>query len=966
MKKTGIGLKHRLLSLLIISVVIISLITPATASAASSYLGKLLDSYSSIDGEFTLSTSSRFYIVSETEPAGELIETVQLAQREFAAAGKPTTSTLEIAWGPEEYVKTGDIVIKVDSLLGAEAYQMIVSQEATVVAGDCDGLLYGLNTLLKYFRYNNSNTLEGFEAADAPDTKERTVMLDCARKYYSKEWICNFIRQMSWMGYNTIELHFSEDGGFRMDFWDPAYYKEGYSPENDFSWICGSHIQSWVNDPYREDPNAGEYLTTAEIVEILETAKEYHIDVIPSFDTPAHMDYLNWKFEQNYKSNSSYSFTYGGETYTAKSVNGCINYLGKTGSESPAWPYYTTVDITDGTVAKAFVFALYEDIADFFKVYAGSTDFSIGADEVAFPSGYGTYKWSYSAFPEYVNELNRMLNAKGYTCRMFNDFIGSTKYNYSSSTGKCIYDFDDNIEIMYWNSDFNPSTGKWDEAIWHVWFFWENDEDTRDWGDGDRIMYNCIQTNCYYVLRVAGTTTGYPNMDARNPENYNWTFYHSTEEDIYNEWYPADISEKGQYVEDAADVSDEYLGGAYFLIWNDYAALNTEEEVWNDVKDNTGTSDYTYSLINRMWSNIIKMWNSDVNSSLAYTDFADVRDTFGYFPGYTSSSKAASLPEATQPVRARLADNTELEGELSAKEAANDYTPESYAEYEEAYNEAVAVSNDYSSTAEEIEEALANLRSAEENLVPVNKILTLKYKAMVDGEEYTVKADETYELSSTGEFEIYLGAITGFPFLSVDGATYVPSSSGSSTCGDIVGKIKINSTVTIWFENDPSIAYLELILDSAETEQRNYTDASWAVYKAEFDKATEFLNVMKTDPPTNVTQHDVDAVAESFLKAKNELVAEVAETKIISITKLTATSYYGKLVGLKVKTSPDVTTLTVDGQTLSSCSSSVQTLSTGETVKIWSIKFKATERGKIVYTVRANETVTKKVTVTVK
>ena len=97
-----------------------------------------------------------------------------------------------------------------------------------------DGLLYGANMLQKYFRAKGSKTLSGFIASDAPDTKERTVMLDCARKYYTKEWICNFIREISWMGYNTIELHFSEDGGFRMDFWDDKYYTDNYIPANDF------------------------------------------------------------------------------------------------------------------------------------------------------------------------------------------------------------------------------------------------------------------------------------------------------------------------------------------------------------------------------------------------------------------------------------------------------------------------------------------------------------------------------------------------------------------------------------------------------------------------------------------------------------------------------------------------------------------------------------------------------------
>ncbi len=624
-------------------------------------VGLLTDSFTAKNSaSFTFSADSRLFAVSDDSPDGDFLQTIQLIQKQLGTFPVFGNAVPVIVWGPENYAKKGDIVLKIDteSSIPKEGYNLNVTETAVITASDCEGLIYAANTLMKCLK--NSTTISGFEITDAPDTKQRVVMLDTGRKYFTSEWIKNFIRQISWMGYNTLELHFSEDGGFRADFWDPAYYKDAngdgipYHPENDFSWLCGSHVQSWVKDPYRNDPDANKYLTTAELVDILSVAKEYHIDVIPSFDSPSHMDYITWKFEQNYKSDKMYSFTYDGKTYKASSTLGCINYTNKKGDSSPTWPYYSTIDITDGTMAKAFVFALYEDIADFFKEYSDSSDFSIGADEVNLSKS--DVIWSYEAFPGYINDLNRMLNEKGYTCRLFNDFIGSTTYN-KGSDSKAVYKFDKNIEIMYWTSDFNISSGKHNAAIWPVKFFWSTDNGNENkWGDGGRTVYNCIKTNCYYVLRVAATTTKYPNMDARNPENYNWNFYGSNEADIYNKWYPADISVKGKYSENAEDVPSENLGGAYFLIWNDYASLNTEAEVWNGVKDNTGTSDYFYSLFNRMWSNTIKMWNSDINNTLAFKDFEKIRDTFGYFPGFNSCSESPEFPAVTTPVKAFFPD----------------------------------------------------------------------------------------------------------------------------------------------------------------------------------------------------------------------------------------------------------------------------------------------------------------------
>lgn len=934
-----------------------SVATDATSGTGNG-IGVLLDNYATNRGSYTLNKDSRFYIISSQEPTGELLQTVQLASREFAAAGWPSANTLEIVWGPEGYIRTGDIVVAIDSSLGAEAYMLTVSGTATVTGGDNDGLLYGFHSLLKQFRYYNSNTLGGFTALDVPDTKERTVMLDCARKYYTKEWICNFIRQISWMGYNTLQLHFSEDGGFRMDIWDPQYYTDNYRPENDFSWICGSKIQTWVHGKYASDPDAGKYLTTAEMVEILRVAQEYHIDVIPSFDTPGHMDYICWQFEQNYKANPNYKFTYKGTEYKASSTNGSINYLGYTGGATPIKPY-TTMDITSGSMSRAFVFALYEDIADFFKEYGGSTDFSVGADEVTFPSTYSGYKWDYSKYPEYVNSLNRMLNAKGYTMRAYNDFIGSTSYNYNSSAGKCKYDFDDNIEIMYWNSDYHPNTGKWTEPIWHVKFFWNN-----QWGDGGRTIYNCIQTNCYYVLRVAN---GNGNMDARNPDNHNWTFYHSTEQDIYNEWYPADISEKGVYAENADDVPAANLGGGYFLIWNDYAALNTEAEVWNDVKDNTGTSNLVYSLFDRMWSNTIKMWNSDINSSLSYANYATLRETFGYFPGFATCSTPATLRTAKAPVAARFGDNTLLESMLKNKVSSTGYTVDSYAIYEAAYQNAVAVNNNLGSSDAEITEAIRRLREAEAGLIPEDQYLVISYKAMVGGKEYIVKPATVYEIKEFGEYTLDLEYINGYRFSSVDGAEYTPNKSGAGNWGTIKGKLDGSASVTVWYDSVPNTAQLELLIEYAETEQGFYTNASWASYKAVLDSAKDFMKKMNAVvPPTDVVQAHVDAMVADLTEAQQLLVVETDKKEIISVVKLSGSNRVGSLIGLKVTTSADVTSLAVDGVELTSSSCSAQTLDNGDIVKIWVIRWKATEAGTITYTIKADNTVTETVDVTVK
>ena len=635
------------IALALLLAIVVGLIPPIPVSAASdtSAVGEIVDSYTANNSTFTLSENSRLFVVADTEPTGELLQTVQLIQRQFAADGRPSSTPMQIAWGPASWITDGDIVVRLNpsSGIAAEGYELAVTTTAEVTVSDVDGLIYGANMLLKHLRYADSNSIQGFAASDAPDTAQRAVSLDCGRKYYTKNWICNFIREMSWMGYNTLEMHFSDDSGFRVDLWDPDYYKGDFQPANDFSWVCGSNYTSWTLSTYKNDVDQGKYLTTEEVIEILNTAKEYHIDVIPAFDSPSHLDYVNWTFEQNYNSNPDYSFysTYDQKTYYAADVDGIVNYTNSSGWSTPLkWPYYSTIDI-NGAQAKAFIFELYIDIANFFKEYAGSTDFSIGADEVNLntanlASGY-SFTWSFPDFVDYINELNALLNGKGYTMRMYNDFMGSTTYNASS------YDFADNIEILYWDSPFEPTTGgagtKTEPASYFV--------------NKGQILYNCIQTHTYYALRI--TKNNWNGSDARSIYNRQWTFYHSNEEDIYNEWVPNNVGEIGDYAETVPDIPDANLGGAYFLIWCDYNCVSTEQEIWNGCYDKTtsNTGEF-YSLRDRMWSNITKMWNWDANETLAFEDFVTIRDAYGNFPGCgtteTSCSEKTVLPTATEPV----------------------------------------------------------------------------------------------------------------------------------------------------------------------------------------------------------------------------------------------------------------------------------------------------------------------------
>lgn len=609
---------------------------------STSAMGALYDSFTpDTASDFAITETSRIYIVTPNDyemPSESIQQTVKLAQSQF----KADNYDMEIVWGLEEFSRAGDIIVYVDSSYNylADGYGIEVTDRAVVEAKDTDGLLYGLNTLQKHFRYAGTNAIEGFTLTDAPDTEERIVHLDIARKYLTKEFIQNYMAEMSWMGYNAIELHLSEDAGFRSDFWDSNYFT---SPTgNDFTWLCGSAPQYWnkLANGSKPDVDQGRYLTTAELIEICETAKEYHLEVIPSFDTPAHVGWITSNYYYNHQGKT---FNYGGTTYTLPNM---INSNGSITNFNLAH-----LNLGNETVRK-LSYAIHTDIAAFFKQYAGSTKFNICGDEVEMDH---ITSWTYNDFVYYVNDLAALLKDQNYTVMMYNDFVENTTHHKSTSP-----DVDPDIQIVYW-TDAKTTYKSIDS-----------------WLEDKRTIYNGMNYWTYYALRILDATSkdalnsGVWGFDARNPNNKWWSFYCNDEEIVYSgnssysHWNPTLFSKPTVLNDNNKKlVSNSQLAGGYFMVWCDYMSLNTEAELWQGVWDDTYNYDgskttangnYFYSLIDRMWSNAEKQWNWDINNSLSFANFETLRDKMGYFPGYDTANStttsdymsATILPESAE------------------------------------------------------------------------------------------------------------------------------------------------------------------------------------------------------------------------------------------------------------------------------------------------------------------------------
>ena len=586
-------------------------------------LSALVDHYEAGEGSFTLGEGTRLFAVTQ-EAEGELAEFAAFSLRQLEAAQLLPIGSTILTYGSKESSLPGDLLLCLEPSLGAEAYELTVKDEQlSISGGDTRGLMYGVFMLIKVLRANGSSTIGGCTLSDAPDAGERVVMVDCGRKYYTKDWICNYIRQSAFMGYNAIELRFSEDQGTRFDIWDPEYYTTNVNG-NDFSWLCGGYVGSWVKEIYHDYEDQRKYLRARELHEIMEVAAEYQMDVIPALNGPGHCQYLCRAYGNN--ATLSLKFTYKGKTYNYRGIWDENNKLLAGAELLEQYPHaafsgilsgnHITLDVTN-PYGRAFILAVVEDYARFFKQY-GCDTFHIGGDEVRLhTNGYGSVDWTdyvqpgyskYDTCIDYINEETAMLKELGYTVRAYNDFMDyvSDEADYDQHL-----QYDPDIELTYWIADYDLET----VAPIDHWL-------------GERTIYNCLQNYCYYAL--AENDLG---KDGRDEKTKHWDFYYSTEDRIYNNWNPTVF----QWPEDPGKgciVQPEQVAGGYFLIWCDNAAQSTEEEIWNGIDENG-----KYNVIDRMWSNISKMWNYDLNDSLSFEDFCTIRDSFGFFPGYNGCSQ---------------------------------------------------------------------------------------------------------------------------------------------------------------------------------------------------------------------------------------------------------------------------------------------------------------------------------------
>ena len=486
-----------------------------------------------------------------------LQEVVKLVNSEFVEKGI-ISSPLAMVFAQEKDVSYGDILINIDKTNSItnnsnseEAYKITIGEDGVRLTGASENaVMHGLRTI-QNLAITNDGLVYG-EIIDYPNVAERRVHVDCARKYISKDWFIRQIREMSYMKMNALQIHFSENMGFRIECeTDPAI----------------------VSD---------QYLTKVEVREILAEAKKYGIKVIPSFDSPGHVD-------QILKAHPEYG-----------QVNNSGNH------------YRSGLDVTNPE-AIAYIRSLYDEYMDLFE---GCTDFHIGGDEYMefdrppFTTEYKSVLNSYAVekygqgyiwkdvIAGYINDLAEYVHDRGFTPRIWNDGV---YYGESSYEGAQKIKMHDYIGIDFW------SQMSWNSSIANLQTFINKGHDT---------IYNINASFFYYVLRNDKPTDG---REQHSFDNLN------ADRKIYNEWTPGKFQGNP-----AVDDNSDFIKGASMGIWCDNPNLCSEDVITEDIAD-------------ELRALASKSWNTSSNTIINFDGFQENYAKLGNVAGF---EKGSTLPDA--------------------------------------------------------------------------------------------------------------------------------------------------------------------------------------------------------------------------------------------------------------------------------------------------------------------------------
>ena len=183
---------------------------------------------------------------------------------------------------------------KAGNALGPEGYTLEAAADGVVItAADGPGLFYGVQTLLQLLppeifsptaAPRTAWTIPAVRIEDRPRFPWRQLTLDVVRHFFNKHEVENFIDLMAQHKFNTLQLHLTDDEGWRVEIKRypeltrvGAWRKDivfGLNPKDGTAW--------------GPDGRYGGFFTREDVRELVAYAKARYVTIVPEIEMPSH------------------------------------------------------------------------------------------------------------------------------------------------------------------------------------------------------------------------------------------------------------------------------------------------------------------------------------------------------------------------------------------------------------------------------------------------------------------------------------------------------------------------------------------------------------------------------------------------------------------------------------------------------------------------------------------------------
>lgn len=171
--------------------------------------------------------------------------------------------------------KAGDIYFTLEENpeTGNEGYTIRTDNQIAVAANTPQGIFWATRTLLQIAEQNNGQAIPKGFIQDSPAYATRGFMIDCGRKFFTIDFLRDYVKLMAYYKMNTFQIHLN-DNGFKQYFgndWSKTY--------SAFRLESSTYPGLAAKD--------GHY-TKQEFIDLQKLAEDYHVTIIPEIDVPAH------------------------------------------------------------------------------------------------------------------------------------------------------------------------------------------------------------------------------------------------------------------------------------------------------------------------------------------------------------------------------------------------------------------------------------------------------------------------------------------------------------------------------------------------------------------------------------------------------------------------------------------------------------------------------------------------------